>query len=64
VRAACTPLEARPAIQAELRRIEEDCFHSWKAHFNWTHRWAPPRSSAATDTDRDHANDRTQVPFA
>lgn len=28
------------AIQAELQRIEEDCIHSGKAHFNAGDRWA------------------------
>jgi hypothetical protein len=30
----------RPAIDAELQRIEEDCIHSGKAHFNAGIRWA------------------------
>lgn len=28
------------AIRAELERIEEDCIHSGKAHFNASERWA------------------------
>lgn len=30
----------RPAIRTELERIEEDCIHSGKAHFNAGERWA------------------------
>ena len=30
----------KPAIHAELQRIEEDCVHSGKAHFNAGIRWA------------------------
>ncbi len=30
----------RPAIDAELQRIEEDCIYSGKAHFNAGIRWA------------------------
>lgn len=30
----------KPAIRAELERIEEDCIHSGKAHFNAGTRWA------------------------
>jgi len=32
--------DPRPVIQAELQRIEEDCIHSGKAHFNAGARWA------------------------
>lgn len=32
--------DPKPAIQAELQRIEEDCIHSGKAHFNAGDRWA------------------------
>lgn len=32
--------DPRPAIDAELQRIEEDCIHSGKAHFNAGIRWA------------------------
>lgn len=32
--------DPRPAIRAELERIEEDCIHSGKAHFNAGDRWA------------------------
>ena len=32
--------DPKPAIQAELQRIEEDCVHSGKAHFNAGDRWA------------------------
>lgn len=32
--------DPRPAIQSELQRIEEDCAHSGKAHFNAGDRWA------------------------
>ncbi len=32
--------DPKPAIQAELQRIEEDCIHSGKAHFNAGKRWA------------------------
>ena len=34
------PADPKPAIQAELQRIEEDCIHSGKAHFNAGDRWA------------------------
>jgi hypothetical protein len=30
----------KPAISSELQRIEEDCIHSGKAHFNAGDRWA------------------------
>ena len=36
---SATP-DPKPAIQAELQRIEEDCVHSGKAHFNAGVRWA------------------------
>ena len=36
---SATP-DPKPAIQAELQRIEEDCIHSGKAHFNAGDRWA------------------------
>lgn len=32
--------DPKPAIRAELQRIEEDCIHSGKAHFNAGNRWA------------------------
>lgn len=32
--------DPKPAIRAELERIEEDCIHSGKAHFNAGDRWA------------------------
>jgi hypothetical protein len=32
--------DPKPVIQAELQRIEEDCIHSGKAHFNAGDRWA------------------------
>lgn len=32
--------DPKPAIRAELERIEEDCIHSGKAHFNAGVRWA------------------------
>lgn len=32
--------DPKPAIRAELERIEEDCIHSGKAHFNAGTRWA------------------------
>lgn len=32
--------DPRPAIRVELERIEEDCIHSGKAHFNAGDRWA------------------------
>lgn len=32
--------DPRPAIKSELERIEEDCIHSGKAHFNAGDRWA------------------------
>ena len=32
--------DPKPAIQAELQRIEQDCIHSGKAHFNAGDRWA------------------------
>jgi hypothetical protein len=32
--------ETKPAVAAELKRIEEDCIHSGKAHFNAGIRWA------------------------
>src|SRR6185437_15107211 len=32
-------LDPKIAIQAELERIEEDCIHSGKAHFNAGDRW-------------------------
>lgn len=31
--------DPRPAIRAALERIEEDCIHSGKAHFNADNRW-------------------------
>ena len=31
--------DPKPVIQAELERIEEDCIHSGKAHFNAGDRW-------------------------
>lgn len=31
--------DPRPVIRAELERIEEDCIHSGKAHFNAADRW-------------------------
>jgi hypothetical protein len=38
---ATPPLpDPKPAIQAELQRIEEDCIHSGKGHFNAGDRWA------------------------
>jgi hypothetical protein len=32
--------DLKPAISSELQRIEEDCIHSGKAHFNAGDRWA------------------------
>jgi len=32
--------DPKPAIDAELQRIEEDCIHSGKAHFNAGIRWS------------------------
>lgn len=32
--------DPKSAIQAELERIEEDCIHSGKVHFNAGSRWA------------------------
>lgn len=35
-----TPPDQKQAIRLELERIEEDCTHSGKAHFNASDRWA------------------------
>ncbi|WOB05893.1 hypothetical protein [Piscinibacter gummiphilus] len=34
------PVDTKSAVTQELHRIEEDCIHSGKAHFNAAARWA------------------------